>query len=203
LGFEFLDTGAMYRVVAWACLYRSVDMTQAAAAADVAKQVRIDLRDDRVWADGVDVTDAIRTPEVTQGASIVATHPGVRREMVRQQRLLARGRNVVTEGRDQGTVAFPDADCKFFLTAAPEERARRRYEELKRAGRGDLSFDEILMQIRERDQRDSQRADSPLRPAPDAVIVDTTSLSIDEVVERLESHIRRRQTDATTQPSTG
>ena len=188
----------MYRVVAWACLRRGVDMNDAAAVTEVARRVQIQLEGDRVFADGMNVTEAIRAPEVTQGASLVATHPDVRRELVRQQRQLAKGRNVVTEGRDQGTVAFPDADFKFFLTADARERARRRYEELKRAGRTDLSLDDVLAQIHERDQRDRHRSDSPLCPAPDALLVDTTCLSVDEVLERLETLVRRgaaRSTD--------
>ena len=194
LGFRFLDTGAMYRTVAWVCLQNGVDLSREAEVTAAACDAEIRFEGSQVLADLRDVTDAIRTPEATRGSSIVATYSGVRRELVRQQRRLAQESHTVTEGRDQGTVAFPDAECKFFLTATPEERARRRFQEMTDQGIGHTeSIEEVISQIRERDERDSQRSDSPLRPADDAVIVDTTGLTQPQVIDQLESIVRRKQ----------
>jgi len=189
IGFQFLDTGAMYRVVGLCCLQQEVDPSDPESAAGIALGVDISFCDDRVLADGVDVTDEIRSLDVTQAASIVAANPHVRGALVELQRELAAGRNIVCEGRDQGTVVFPDARCKFFLTADPRERARRRHSELAVQGI-ESSVEEILEQLRARDRRDADRLIAPLKPADDAVRIDTSSLTADEVIALLEQTVR-------------
>ncbi|RMG36966.1 MAG: (d)CMP kinase [Planctomycetota bacterium] len=194
LGFDFLDTGAMYRAVALACLRRGVPPEDAEAAGGVARTIVLDNVGDRWFLDGQDVTEAIRSEEVSRAASIVAAHAGVREALVGQQRRLAEGRNLITEGRDQGTVVFPDARWKFFLTADEEERARRRYRELVARGRS-IGFDEVREQLRQRDERDRRRAIGPLRPADDAIVVDTTGKSVDQVVAELLARVRGERTE--------
>jgi cytidylate kinase len=191
LGFRFLDTGAMYRVVALKCLAAGVELNDKPAAARVAEGVEIRFDGDRVWADGVDVTAEIRTPRVTHAASIVAQNADVRQAMDRQQRRLAFGQDTVTEGRDQGTVVFPNADCKFFLVADTQERAARRQQEMQAQGRH-VSLEELLAQIEERDRRDASRTVAPLIPAADAVQIDTSGTSIDDVLDLLETTVRDR-----------
>ncbi len=177
LGFTFLDSGAMYRAVALAALERGAE------PAEVAPTVRIDLGD-RVLLDGRDVTADIRTPKVTEAASVAAADPAVRRAMVALQRRLLGGGDWVAEGRDIGTVVAPDAEVKVFLTASPEARARRRAAELG-ADEATVLADQTL-----RDQRDTERAHSPLQAAPDAVTIDTTDLTLDEVVDRVAALAR-------------
>lgn len=189
LGFDFLDTGAMYRVIAWACLQQNVDPGDTAAAAEVARHTRIEFDGDRTLADGLDVTAAIRSADVTRAASVVAQVPEVRAELVRQQRRIAGSRDIVCEGRDQGTVAFPQAERKFFLTAEPEERARRRQLELAEKGET-IPLETLLADQTERDARDANRAVAPLKPADDAIIVDTTRLDGAAVLDILERHVR-------------
>ena len=172
LGFTYLDSGAMYRCVALAAI------EQSAEPATVAPDVRIELGD-RVLLDGRDVTDQIRTPEVSEAASRVAAMPAVREAMVAEQRRLLASGDWVAEGRDVGTVVAPDAELKIFLTAEPQERARRRASELG------ADPDTILAEQQIRDQRDQQREHSPLEPAPDAQVLDSTALSLDEVVSRV------------------
>ncbi|HCO23009.1 (d)CMP kinase [Gimesia maris] len=191
LGFEFLDTGAMYRCVAWAVLQKQVDPADEAAVVDLSRQIQISFSDAQVLVNDEEVTGLIRTPEVTEVASVVAQYPGVREELVRLQRDAASGTNIVSEGRDQGTVVFPDAFCKFFLVADPEERARRRHEELQSEGK-DITVDEILQQIYQRDQRDEQRDVAPLKAADDALEINTSAVTIDEVLDRLEQTVRER-----------
>jgi cytidylate kinase len=180
LGFTYLDTGAMYRAVA--VRVRATGEDPAAAAA----RVQLTLGE-RVVADGEHVTDLIRTPEISQLASQLSAISGVRREMVVKQRQLLSSGSWVAEGRDIGTVVAPDAQVKVFLTASAEERARRRVAQL--GG----EFDKVLAEQRVRDQRDSTRQDSPLKPAPDAVIVDATNLTIEQVVATIRdlAHTRR------------
>ncbi|REJ80301.1 MAG: (d)CMP kinase [Planctomycetota bacterium] len=193
LGFDFLDTGAMYRALGWACLEAGVDPADADAAARIAETTAIEFRDDRTWVGDLDVTEAIRTSPVSQAASLVAQIPAVRRELVRQQRRLADGRRIVCEGRDQGTVAFPEAECKFFITADPEERARRRQGELLAKGVS-VDLKELLAEQKARDRRDETRAEAPLVPADDAIGIDTTSMTGGEVLDMLERHVRSRMT---------
>ena len=191
LGFEFLDTGAMYRAVALRSLTLGADVDDAERVAEIAHSIQLDVLGPIVRADGCDVTAAIRTPDVTGAASRVAAIPDVRAAMVRLQRKAADGRHVVSEGRDQGTVVFPNAECKFYLTADPNERARRRRLELAEQGE-DIAFEELLSQILERDTRDETREVAPLRPADDAVRIDTSHLSLDETVQRMEAVVRAK-----------
>jgi len=189
LGFHYLDTGAMYRAVALACLREGIELADDAKVAAAARRIEISFSAARVSVDGIDVTAAIRTPEVTHGASIVALNAGVREAMGLLQRKLAAGKQIVCEGRDQGTVVFPHADHKFYFNADATERARRRLHEL--ADQGDAAaLDEILAQIRKRDERDAQRSEAPLRAAVDAVHLDTSRKSADEVLELLVDTVR-------------
>jgi cytidylate kinase len=197
LGLLYIDTGAMYRAVALAAVRACVDLSDAEAVTEVARRASIRLEGDpdslRVLLDGRDVSGEIRGEAAGGAASVVSAVPGVRREMVRRQREMgAVGTGVVLDGRDIGTVVFPSADVKFFLTAVPEERARRRFDE-GRARSQAQSFEETLADLNERDRRDSTRDDSPLRAAPDAVRIDTTELSIEEVFQRMLQVIRERQ----------
>ena len=189
LGFAYLDTGAMYRAVALAALRRGLSCDDAAAVNALLPTIHIEMPRDRVRLNGEDVTEAIRAPEVSQGASKVAAIPQVRAFLVPQQRRIAAGRDIVCEGRDQGTVVFPDAPVKFYVTADVRTRAERRYREL--AGKGTATtLDREVAELIERDRRDSERADGPLRQPPDAVVIDTTHLNPDEVLDRLEGVIR-------------
>jgi cytidylate kinase len=181
LGFTYLDTGAMYRCVALAALRRGVP------ASELAPELQISLGE-RVLLDGEDVTDAIRTAEVSERASQVASEPAVRRALVaQQQRIMADG-DWVADGRDIGTVVAPDAELKVFLTAEPAERARRRAAEMG------VDVQTVLAEQTIRDERDRNRADSPLRPAEGAVEVDTTGLTLEQVVERVVALSHSRQT---------
>ncbi len=184
LGFRFLDTGAMYRAVALAGLRAGVDWSKPEELASLAKKLRIEVDGDRTLLDGEDVTEAVRQSEVTAVTRYAADNAAVRDRLVRLQRELAAGRNVVTEGRDQGTVAFPNAERKIFLTASPEERARRRLQDLERQGET-VNLQDVLAQQQRRDREDAARPVGPLRQAPDAIEVWTDGLSFDAVVDRL------------------
>lgn len=185
LGYIYLDTGVMYRAVAWAALDRRIDIDDEAAVTKLARRVQIDVltpslddgRQYTVMCDGCDVTWAIRTPEVDRAVSPVSVYPGVRAAMTAQQRRIGLAGHVVMVGRDIGTVVLPEADLKIYLDAAVEERARRRL--LERQARGEPAvYEQVLAIVRRRDEIDSQRATAPLRPASDAVIVDSTYLDI-------------------------
>jgi cytidylate kinase len=191
LGFEFLDTGAMYRSVALAALRAGVDLADPAATAALVAGLRLEMPAGRVLLGGEDVSAAIRTQEVTAATAAAADSPVVRRRLAELQRAVAAGRDMVCEGRDQGTVVFPDAVCKFFLVADPEERARRRRRELEARGEA-VDFAALLEAIRERDRRDAARDIAPMRPAADAVLLDTTALSLEQVVDRMETECRCR-----------
>ena len=191
LGFEYLDTGAMYRAVALALSRRGVDLTDPEAVAPALAGLAIEMPPGRVLVNGEDVTGLIRTPEVSQGASRVAVIPAVRRFLAAEQRRLAAGRSLITEGRDQGTVVFPDAGCKFFLIADPFARAQRRHRELLDRGL-EIPLGDVLAEQLERDHRDSTRTDSPLTRPDDAVVIDTTHQPPDAVVARMEAEVRRR-----------
>lgn len=191
LGFEFLNTGAMYRAVAHACLQRQVDLSNADAVAQVPAALEIVFSNNRLLLDGEDVTEAIRDQQVTQAASVVAANERVRKRLVELQRLAARGVSLVTEGRDQGTVVFTEAECKFFLTASAQERAQRRQRELLDRGES-ISLEELMAQQDLRDERDETRACSPLVPAADAVVIDTTPMTLEEVASHLEGLVRQR-----------
>lgn len=192
LGFQFMDTGAMYRAITLVCQTRGIDLTDEAQVAATARQVEIRCEGPRVFADGREVTDAIRTLEVTQGTRFVAPNVAVRAHLAEIQRAAARGLNVVTEGRDQGTTVFPHAECKFFLTAAPRQRALRRQGDLARRGE-EVPLEEIEAQLVDRDRRDERRAVGPMRAAPDAILIDTSGMTAEQVLDRLELIVRQRQ----------
>lgn len=189
LGLEVLDTGAMYRAVTFAVLEAGVDPSDAAAVADVARRVHIDLGS-RVVVDGADATDAIRGPQITSAVSVVSANPEVRVAMVERQRRWAQARGGgVVEGRDIGTVVFPDAHVKVFLTADPDVRAtRRRTDELAAARK--VAVDEVRADLERRDRLDSTRPVAPLEPAGDAVVIDTTAMSVEDVVARILDEVR-------------
>lgn len=191
LGFDFLDTGAMYRAVTLAGLRRKLDLTCEPSLAQLLDAIHLEMPAGRVLLDGEDVSLAIRTSEVTAHSAAVANSKVVRRRMVLWQREIARGRNLVSEGRDQGTLVFPEAGCKFFLVATPAERARRRVAELQARGE-ETDYEQVLAAQEARDRRDAARDIAPMKPAEDAILLDTTSLSMDEVVERIEQEVRRR-----------
>lgn len=193
LGYRFLPSGAFYRALGWLALERGVCPDDPAALADLANRARIDLRDGercRIFANGEDVTEQLSSEAVGDAASRVSVFPAVRRRMVELQRQAAEGAPVVAEGRDMASRVFPDAAHKFYLDASPAERARRRAEELRAR---DQTVDQAALarEIAARDARDSSRQADPLRQMPGAVRVDTTELSVEEVVERLAWAIRR------------
>lgn len=191
LGFRYLDTGSMYRAVTLAAIERGIDLTNAQAVVRLIRQIAIDLDGHRVLVDGRDVTDRIRTVEVTRRSRYVADNPAARELLVDRQRRLAAGADVVAEGRDQGTVVFPRAECKIFLTARAETRARRRCRDRLAAGEK-VHLDEVLAEQQQRDQRDRSRPVGPLVPAVDAIHVATDQLTLDQVVDRLETVVRSR-----------
>ena len=190
----YLDTGSMYRAVALAVIEAGVDPNDKESVTALANRIEIDLEGDPdslcVLLDGRDVTEQIRTESVTEMSSIVSTIPGVRRAMVERQRALGK-RGAVLNGRDIGTVVFPDADLKFFLTAAAEERAERRYKEDQMTASSAATYDETLADMIERDRRDSTRADSPLKVADDAIVIDSTGNNIDEVFTEMMTYVHR------------
>jgi len=186
LGFTYLDSGAMYRCVALAALERGADLDDGAALGMLAASLAIELDGESVRLHGRDVGEAIREPRVTEASSRVSVHPAVREAMVAEQRRMIAAGGFVAEGRDIGTVVSPDAPLKVFLTASPEERARRR------AAQTGEDADVVLAAQRERDARDEGREHSALRAAGDAVEIDTTGLALDEVVSRVESLARDR-----------
>lgn len=191
LGYRFLDTGAMYRAVAYAAMQRGIDLNDAAAVGRLAEEVEIDVDERRVLLNGEDVTEVIRRADVTAAIRFAADNPAVRRRLVELQRAAAEvAGDLVTEGRDQGTVVFPQAGCKVFLTASPEERARRRQRDMRRRGE-EMPLDEVLGRQSERDLRDQSRAVGPLVKAEDAVELITDGLSLEEVVDRLEAFVRQ------------
>ncbi len=201
LSLPYLDTGAMYRVVAMVAIRRGVDFWDETSLTKIAAETKMQLLDERqngklnprVVVMGVDATLDIRTPEVSQGASAVAIHPGVRERLVSRQRnwVLNRGGGVV-EGRDIGTVVLPDAEIKIFLTASEEERARRRKADLSSPGFAHLSTDDVAKEMEERDKRDSTRVDSPLAVPDGALVVDTSGQDIEEVIIGILSELRAR-----------
>ncbi|HYN25905.1 MAG TPA: (d)CMP kinase [Pyrinomonadaceae bacterium] len=188
----YIDTGSMYRAVALAVMESSVNSNDDVAVGSLAARVSIDLRGDpdsmEVTLEGRDVTEAIRSEEVTHFSSIISAIPEVRRAMVERQREMGK-RGAVLNGRDIGTVVFPDADVKFFLTALPQERAQRRFVE-ERVQDPDVDFEETFVDMTERDHRDSTRSDSPLRIAENAVVIESTGLSIDEVFAKMIAAVR-------------
>ncbi len=195
LGFTYLDTGALYRAVTWLALHKGIDLSDEDTIAEAARKAHFHIESERdktrVLVDGRDISDAIRTQEISNKVSLVASYPKVRQLMVSLQRELAAQADVVVEGRDIGTVVFPDADLKIFLTASVDARTRRRMQELQARGVR-ISFEELKQDIIERDRKDSERASSPLRKAEDAIELDNTELSIDQqvdaIVEAFQAH---------------
>ena len=188
----YLDTGSMYRAVALAVIEANLDPNDHESVTALANCVEIDLQGNPdalcVLLEGRDVTEQIRTESVTEMSSIVSTIPGVRRAMVERQRKIGK-RGAVLNGRDIGTVVFPDADVKFFLTAAPEERAERRYKEDQTTSAA--TYEETLADMIERDRRDSTRADSPLKVADDAIVIDSTGKDIEQVFAEMMTYVHR------------
>ncbi len=192
LGFTYIDTGAMYRAVALWALRQGVRFDDLHRMEQLAMAAAIELAPGRIHLNGEDVSEAIRTPEVSSGASQIAVIPGVRRAMVGKQREIGERSSVVMEGRDIGTVVFPDSDLKIYLTADPVERARRRSDQVKASGAVDavpVAESVVVAELARRDRFDSSRATSPLQIAEDAIVVDSTKMSVDEVVEEVLSHL--------------
>ncbi|UCC85964.1 MAG: (d)CMP kinase [Anaerolineales bacterium] len=199
LGYMYFDTGVMYRAVTWATLERGIPTDDEAAVTSLAESLVIEVTpptqdDDRqytVYADGQDVTWAIRQPAVDAAVSQISAYPGVRQALTLQQRRIAASGHMVMVGRDIGTVVLPAADLKLYIQASVEERARRRYQECQARGE-DVTYQEVLASMRRRDQIDSQRAHAPLRVARDAVIIDTDGLGIEEVLARIEPMVKNQ-----------
>jgi CMP/dCMP kinase len=199
LGFDFLDTGAMYRAVTLAGMRADVDWSDTDALIRLAKRLQIEFRDRRVWLNDNDVTDLIRAPSVTDVIRHVADVPTIREILTDKQREFAHGRNVVTEGRDQGSEVFPDAHCKIFLTASPEERARRRQQQLADVGRY-VPLDDILTQQNRRDLEDRMRPIGRLRPANDAIVLHSDGLSPDDVLLEVLRIVHQRRSELAAAP---
>lgn len=201
LGFVHVDTGALYRVIAYLTLDRVKKGlgTEQEMATELARHLHLEFKrvpeknpSNRILADGQDLTDFIRTPEVSMAASRVSAYPEVRSSLLGLQRRLGCVGKAILEGRDIGTVIFPDADVKFFLKASVEERAKRRLIELEATGSDTFSFEQVKAQIMERDRGDSHRAIAPLKKADDAIEVDTSQMTLDQVVQSMESMVRAR-----------
>lgn len=192
LGFQFIDTGAMYRAVTLAGLRRRIDWDDETALALIAAKIELRLTDNRVLLDGEDVTTEVRTFQITSLTRHAADNRQIRELLVALQRDMATGQDTVTEGRDQATVVFPAAECKIFLTASDQVRAERRYLDLVARGE-DVTREEVLEKQQQRDQRDRDREFGGLRKAPDSVVVDTDGMSSDVVIERLEQIVRSRE----------
>jgi cytidylate kinase len=194
LGFTYIDTGAMYRAVALWAVQLGVDFADLHRMEQLALAAGIELAPGRIRLNGEDVTEAIRAPAVSNGASRIAVIPGVRRAMVAKQRALGEKVSVVMEGRDIGTVVFPNADVKVFLDADPRERVRRRMVEQRAKGE-EVAETALAAEMKERDQRDSTRTDAPLAQAPDAMFLDSTGLTLDQVEEAILKMVRARVTN--------
>ena len=196
-GYVYCDTGAMYRSVTWAALENGIDVSDTKQVIDLARRIKITFEpgqpDQRVFVDGHEVTKDIRTEKIAANVSAVAAIPEVRAQMVEQQRQIAQAGGIVMDGRDIGTTVLPDAQVKVFLVASAHERARRRYEENLQKGLATQSLDELEAAIKLRDQKDSTRKVSPLTQAKDAFLIDTTSLTIDQVVDEISALIKKNQ----------
>ena len=196
-GYVYCDTGAMYRSVTWAALENGIGVSDTKRVIDLARRIKITFEpgqpDQRVFVDGHEVTKDIRTEKIAANVSAVAAIPEVRAQMVEQQRQIAQAGGIVMDGRDIGTTVLPDAQIKVFLVASAHERARRRYEENLQKGLATQSLDELEAAIKLRDQKDSTRKVSPLTQAKDAILIDTTSLTIDQVVDEISALIKKNQ----------
>ncbi|MCF1459272.1 MAG: (d)CMP kinase [Shewanella sp.] len=200
LGWQLLDSGAIYRVLALAATHHNVELdneeaiTLLAAHLDVQFMTVADSQGVKVVLEGEDVTSDIRTQECSNAASKIAAFPRVREALLRRQRAFKEAPGLVADGRDMGTVVFPDAQVKLFLTASAEERAHRRHDQLQDKG-FDVSIDRLLTEIKERDNRDMNRAVAPLVPAEDALVIDTTGVGIEEVLDRVLKHLVDKLSD--------
>ncbi|MEK6700184.1 MAG: (d)CMP kinase [Nitrospirota bacterium] len=195
LGYTYIDTGAMYRAIGWKAKQEGIDPANETALAGLCGRIQVlltnDADDPRIAVDGIDVSEAIRTPEMGMTASAVSKSPAVRARLLSLQRDLGARGGVVMDGRDIGTVVFPDADVKFYLDASPEERGRRRYRELSAKGMA-VDLDRITRELRERDLQDSGRAIAPLKRAEDALLIDSSDREIDEVVEAMLANVMQK-----------
>jgi CMP/dCMP kinase len=195
LGYRYVDSGAMYRAVAVAAIQERIDLTDEEALCSMIDRTRIAFRErggrSKTCLGGEDISEEIRSPQASQASSMISVLPGVRRRLVAMQRRMGERKDsgVVMEGRDIGTVVFPDADMKFFLDGSPEERARRRHQELVAAGVGS-ALAETMREIRIRDERDRRRTLSPLRPAADCIVIDSTNLDAEQVVNLMIERVR-------------
>jgi cytidylate kinase len=192
LGFHMLDSGALYRLTALLAMNKGVDLADEAAVAALAASLPAEFRGGEIWLDGEKVSQAIRAEEIGVGASKVAALPAVREALLARQRAYARAPGLVADGRDMGTVVFPAARTKVFLTASAEARAERRYKQLIEKGNS-ANLAALVRDMRARDERDTQRAVAPLKPAPEALVLDSTRLNIDQVVEAVLEHYRATQ----------
>ena len=196
LGYTYIDTGAMYRAIGWKAKREGIDPADEQTLAELCSRTEVTLKTDnfdpRVFVDAVDVTGEIRTPEMGMMASAVSKSPAVRSRLLTLQRELGRRGGVVMDGRDIGTVVFPEADVKFFLDASPEERGKRRYRELKEQAM-DVDLTQITREIRERDRQDSGRALAPLKVAADAQLIDSSAMNIDDVLNYMVPLIEKRK----------
>ena len=186
LGFRFLDTGAMYRAVALGATRTHCDLRSDTELTRLISTLHLEMPGEQVVLNGEDVSSLLRSPEITAATGPVADNKAVRRQLVAWQRAIAAGRNMVSEGRDQGTIVFPDAECKFFLTAEPEARAIRRHRELSMRDPA-ITLEAVLRAQEIRDARDAARDIAPMVPARDAIVMDTTPLTIDEVVAKMDA----------------
>ena len=194
LRYRHIDTGAMYRAVAWKALQDRIDLADEERVAGLASRLHIVVGDGVVTADGHDIAKAIRTPEIDAAAAAVARQPRVRQILIAQQRAAAQEGAVVMEGRDIGTVVFPNADVKIYLDASPDERARRRASDpAHAAGRGATAVQDVATALEARDRSDRTRATSPLTCAPDAIAIDTTGIPVEEVIERVLALVDARR----------
>lgn len=195
LGYTYIDTGAMYRAIGWKAKQEGIDPANETALAGLCGRIQVlltnDADDPRIAVDGIDVSEAIRTPEMGMTASAVSKSPAVRARLLSLQRDLGARGGVVMDGRDIGTVVFPDAEVKFYLDASPEERGRRRYRELSAKGM-EVDLDRITRELRERDLQDSGRAIAPLKRAEDALLIDSSDREIDEVVEAMLANVMQK-----------
>ncbi len=189
LGYRYLDTGALYRAVAWAVRAAGIRPDDDAGLCDICGSLQLHMEDNRLVSNGVDITDWIRSPEVTMLASAVSARPVVRQALLDIQREMGRDRSLVAEGRDMGTVVFPEADFKFFLDATVRQRALRRFSQYGQEN--DQSIEQIEQDIRRRDENDSSRDIAPLRPADDAVLIDSTAMTARQVVDLMMARVRQ------------
>ncbi|MGI6211724.1 MAG: (d)CMP kinase [Anaerovoracaceae bacterium] len=192
LGIDYIDTGAMYRAVGYKMKQNGIAVIDAEKILKMIEHTDIDFEDGKIYLDGIDVSDKIRTEEISKAASACARLQPVREKLVEIQRRIGHRKSVVMDGRDIGTNVFPDAQAKFYVDAAPEERAKRRFLELREKGE-EVNFEDVLEDVRKRDENDMTRELDPLRKADDAVLIDTTDMTVDEVVREILSSVKNKK----------